>query len=69
MIIVNGFNPKEDYSQAFGSTLIKPHLICSESFVEKPCLSDFQFIGDKFGECIKILGLVQVAYRFLDVSV
>ncbi len=34
MFIVNGFNPKEDYSQALGSTLIKSDLICSESFVE-----------------------------------
>lgn len=34
MFIVNGFDPEQDYSQAFGSTLIKSDLIGRESFVE-----------------------------------
>ena len=69
MFIVNGFNPKQDYSQSFGSTLIKSHLICSESFVKYPCLGDFKFVRNKFGECIKILGLIKIADCFLDVFV
>ncbi len=34
MFIVNSFDLQENDSQSFGSTLIKPNLICSKLFVE-----------------------------------